>query len=62
MEMARQDRQVDMLMLDHVDAIVLDRNIFNYFKSQNSAYVEEKPYSMSCFLSQYIARLYLTQS
>ncbi|AXT38677.1 amino acid ABC transporter [Alteromonas sp. BL110] len=42
MEMARQDRQVDMLMLDHVDAIVLDRNIFNYFKFQNSGYVEEE--------------------
>ena len=42
MEMARQDRQVDMLMLGHVDAIVLDRNIFNFFKLKNSAYVEEE--------------------
>ena len=42
MEMARQDRQVDMLMLDHADAIVLDRNIFNHFKFKNSAYIEEK--------------------
>ena len=40
-EMARQDRQVDMLMRGSVDAIILDRNIFNYFKSINSAYAED---------------------
>ncbi|WP_334019573.1 substrate-binding periplasmic protein [Alteromonas sp. S015] len=41
-EAARQDRQVDMLMRGSVDAAILDRNIFNYFKSSNSAYAEDK--------------------
>ncbi|MFZ8170433.1 substrate-binding periplasmic protein [Alteromonas macleodii] len=40
-EMARQDRQVDMLMRGSVDVAILDRNIFNYFKSANSAYAED---------------------
>jgi polar amino acid transport system substrate-binding protein len=42
MEMARQDRQVDMLMLGHVDVVILDRNIFNYFKSNNTAYSDDE--------------------
>ena len=42
MEMARQDRQVDMLMRGHVDVIILDRNIFNYFKSNNRAYSDDE--------------------
>lgn len=41
-EMARQDRQVDMLMRDHVDVIVLDRNIFNHFKLENEVYAEKE--------------------
>lgn len=40
-EMARQDRQVDMLMLGSVDVIILDRNIFNYFKSANETYAND---------------------
>ncbi|WP_394222289.1 substrate-binding periplasmic protein [Alteromonas gracilis] len=42
LEMARQDRQVDMLMRGSVDVAILDRNIFNYFKSENSAYAADK--------------------
>ncbi|BFT31930.1 hypothetical protein D210916BOD24_31060 [Alteromonas sp. D210916BOD_24] len=42
LEMARQDRQVNMLMLGSVDAIILDRNIFNYFKSNSEAYTDDK--------------------
>ncbi len=58
MEMARQDRQVDMLMLDHVDAIVLDRNIFNHFRSQNSAYAEKETVFHELFpISAYCAAI-----
>jgi polar amino acid transport system substrate-binding protein len=42
MEMARQDRQVNMLMFGSVDAIVLDRNIFNFLKARNEAYAQDK--------------------
>jgi polar amino acid transport system substrate-binding protein len=38
LEMARQDRQVNMLMLGSVDAVIMDRNIFSYLKAQNDAY------------------------
>ena len=41
-EMAMQERQVDMLMLGSVDVIVLDRNIFNYFKGRKEKYAEDK--------------------
>ncbi len=40
-EMARQDRQVNMLMLGSVDAVIMDRNIFSYFKAQNDAYADD---------------------
>ncbi len=40
-EMARQDRQVEMLMLGSVDVAILDRNIFNFFKSESRAYADE---------------------
>ena len=40
-EMARQDRQVDMLMLGSVDVAILDRNIFNFFKSESRAYADD---------------------
>lgn len=40
-EMARQDRQVEMLMLGSVDVAILDRNIFNFFKSESRAYAHE---------------------
>lgn len=42
MEMARQDSQVNMLMLGSVDVVVMDRNIFNYFKARNNAYANDK--------------------
>lgn len=38
LEMARQDRQVNMLMLGSVDAVIMDRNIFSYLKARNDAY------------------------
>ncbi len=41
-EMARQDRQVDMLMRGSIDVAILDRNIFNYFKSKNGTYSQDK--------------------
>lgn len=41
LEMARQDRQVNMLMLGSVDAVIMDRNIFSYFKAQNDAYADD---------------------
>lgn len=41
-EMARQDRQVDMLMRGSIDVAILDRNIFNYFKSENGTYSQDK--------------------
>ena len=41
-EMAMQERQVDMLMLGSVDVIVLDRNIFNYFKGLKDKYANDK--------------------
>lgn len=41
-EMARQDRQVNMLMLGSVDAIVLDRNIFNFLKARNDMYANDE--------------------
>jgi polar amino acid transport system substrate-binding protein len=42
MEMARQDRQVNMLMLGSVDVIVLDRNIFNFLKGKNERYADDE--------------------
>jgi polar amino acid transport system substrate-binding protein len=36
--MARQDRQLNMLMLGSVDAVIMDRNIFSYLKARNDAY------------------------
>ena len=41
LEMARQDRQVNMLMLGSVDAVIMDRNIFSYFKAKNDAYADD---------------------
>ena len=41
-EMASQDRQVDMLMRGSIDVAILDRNIFNYFKSKNGTYSQDK--------------------
>ena len=38
LEMAKQARQVDMLMLGSVDVAVMDRNIFSYFKLNDDRY------------------------
>lgn len=38
LEMAKQERQVDMLMLGSVDVAVMDRNIFSHFKNQDDRY------------------------
>lgn len=38
LEMAKQGRQVDMLMLGSVDVAVMDRNIFSYFKLNDDRY------------------------
>jgi len=58
LEMARQDRQVDMLMRGSVDVAILDRNIFNYFKSENSAYALDKTVFHELFpISAYCAAI-----
>lgn len=41
-EMASQDSQVAMLMLGSIDVAVMDRNIFNYFKSQDAQYADDE--------------------
>jgi len=38
LEMAKQERQVEMLMLGSVDVAVMDRNIFSYFKLNDDRY------------------------